>query len=226
MIFRVSFMKYLNGEVLPCFMLERRAVALVLCNICIYTMNLQWIVILCFIDLTLKVVLNPLSTSPTKWSTTSTQFVSNSFLTEGVFCDNLPLTYSQKIPEQSFLLFWYRFVVKQILSVIIINVTINCNCMWSVCKAPDTVRRNLSGRFNKTNEIIVKTIVVLDIFDTVQKMSFQLRISFVVNKSTFTKEIRDRTLHSLHKKWIFLLRISSVNVTHSCRFVHIYWSNP
>ena len=45
--------------------------------------------------------------------------------------------------------------------------------MWSVCKAPDTVRRNLSGRFNKTNEIIVKTIVVLDIFDTVQKMSFQ-----------------------------------------------------
>ena len=33
---------------------------------------------------------------------------------------------------------------------------------------------------------------------------------------------------SLHKKWTFLLRISSVNVTKSsgnCGFVHIYWRN-
>ena len=34
---------------------------------------------------------------------------------------------------------------------------------------------------------------------------------------------------ALHKKWSFPLRISSVNVTKSpvsCRFGHIYWSNP
>ena len=35
--------------------------------------------------------------------------------------------------------------------------------------------------------------------------------------------------HSLHKKWSFPLRISSVNVTKSavsCGFDHIYWRNP
>ena len=34
---------------------------------------------------------------------------------------------------------------------------------------------------------------------------------------------------TLHKKWSFLLRISSVNVTKStgkCEFGHIYWRNP
>ena len=34
---------------------------------------------------------------------------------------------------------------------------------------------------------------------------------------------------TLHKKWISLSRISSVNVTNtavSCRFGHIYWRNP
>ena len=36
-------------------------------------------------------------------------------------------------------------------------------------------------------------------------------------------------LTTLHKKWSFLLRISSVNVTKSagnCGFGHIYWRNP
>ena len=35
--------------------------------------------------------------------------------------------------------------------------------------------------------------------------------------------------HTLHKKWTFPLRISSVNVTKSggnCGFGHIYWRNP
>ena len=41
----------------------------------------------------------------------------------------------------------------------------------------------------------------------------------------------DKTMkmYTLHKKWSFLLRVSSVNVTKSadfCGFGHIYWRNP
>ena len=38
-----------------------------------------------------------------------------------------------------------------------------------------------------------------------------------------------KDIHTLHKKWSFPLRISSVNVTKSagiCGFSHIYWRNP
>ena len=43
------------------------------------------------------------------------------------------------------------------------------------------------------------------------------------------KIIPDQTIYLLHKKWSSPLRISSVKVTKSavsCRFDHIYWSNP
>ena len=41
--------------------------------------------------------------------------------------------------------------------------------------------------------------------------------------------LRQKKLIALHRKWSFLLRISSVNVTKSavsCGFGHIYWRNP
>ena len=51
------------------------------------------------------------------------------------------------------------------------------------------------------------------------------------SKTPILKNICKRLLlHlTLHKKWSFLLRISSVNVTKSadfCGFGHIYWRNP
>ena len=50
------------------------------------------------------------------------------------------------------------------------------------------------------------------------------------NQTPFiTKELRKEIYTTLHKKWSFPLRVSSVNVTKSavaCGFGHIYWRNP
>ena len=49
------------------------------------------------------------------------------------------------------------------------------------------------------------------------------------NYPTVTRVRKQGPKHSLHKKWSFPVRISSVNVTKSagnCWFGHIYWRNP
>ena len=48
-------------------------------------------------------------------------------------------------------------------------------------------------------------------------------------KGHFKETVKLNLEHTLHKKWSFPLRISSVKVTISavsCRFGHIYWRNP
>ena len=63
--------------------------------------------------------------------------------------------------------------------------------------------------------------------------SLNLNFFFEASKYTFNNIIRHYfPLYehlTLHKKWSFPLRISSVNVTKSaasCGFGHIYWRNP
>ena len=58
---------------------------------------------------------------------------------------------------------------------------------------------------------------------------FKTGIKFNKNSMWIDKESNSSWTWTLHKKWSFPLRISSVNVTKSvasCGFSHIYWRNP
>ena len=80
-----------------------------------------------------------------------------------------------------------------------------------------------SKSFNKTRREIFQDMTSPVVYSSSRCASKS--IYYAKTTTCFT----DPLLHSLHKKWSFPLRISTVNVTKSavsCGFGHIHWRNP
>ena len=83
----------------------------------------------------------------------------------------------------------------------------------------------ISAPLNKSKQILIYKLFVSD----QTSLILLLLLKAFKNDKIFLDLFFPRIYLSLHKKWSFPLRISTINVTKladSYGFAHIYWKNP